>query len=35
MKQKLFVLIKDQMPLEYQGVQGGHAAVQWIVNNGT
>lgn len=30
---KLFVLIKEDMPLAYQGVQGGHAVAQWLLDN--
>ena len=31
--QKLFILINKDLDLAYQGVQGGHAAVQWVLDN--
>lgn len=30
---KLFVLIRNDIPLAYQGVQGGHAVAQWLLEN--
>lgn len=31
--QKLYVVIRNDMPIEYQGVQGGHAVAQWMLEN--
>lgn len=30
---KLFVLVRKDMPLPYQGVQAGHAVAQWMIEN--
>ena len=30
---KLYVLIDANLPLAYQGVQGGHAVAQWLLEN--
>lgn len=30
---KLFILIDENLPLAYQGVQGGHAVAQWLLEN--
>lgn len=30
---KLFILIRNDIPLAYQGVQGGHAVAQWLLDN--
>lgn len=31
--QKLYVVIRNDIPLAYQGVQGGHAVAQWLIEN--
>lgn len=31
--EKLFILIRDDLPLAYQAVQGGHALAQWMLDN--
>ena len=30
---RLFVLVNNKMPLPYQGVQGGHAVAQWLLEH--
>jgi len=30
---RLNILIRSEYPLEYQGVQGGHAVAQWLLDN--
>ena len=30
---KLYVLVSNKYPLAYQGVQGGHAVAEWLLNN--
>jgi hypothetical protein len=30
---KLYVLIKEDMSVAYQGVQGAHAVAQWLLEN--
>jgi len=30
---RLFVLVNNEMPLAYQGVQGGHAVAQWLLEH--
>lgn len=33
MKRKLYVVIRNDLDLAYQGVQGGHAVAQWLLEN--
>ena len=30
---KLYVIVRNDIPLAYQGVQGGHALAQWLLDN--
>ena len=30
---RLFVLVNNEMPLAYQGVQAGHAVAQWLIEH--
>lgn len=31
--QKLYVVVRNDISLPYQGVQGGHALAQWLIEN--
>ena len=31
--EKLYVLVDETLPLVHQGVQGGHALAQWLLEN--
>ena len=31
--EKLFVVVREELPLAYQGVQSGHAVAQWLLDN--
>jgi hypothetical protein len=31
--QKLFIIVSKDLDLPYQGVQGGHAVAQWLLDN--
>lgn len=31
--EKLYVLVNKDLPIAYQGVQGGHAVAQWLLEN--
>ena len=31
--EKLYILVDEQLDLAYQGVQGGHALAQWLIEN--
>tara|TARA_R110000868_G_scaffold16222_1_gene73221 strand:- start:573 stop:872 length:300 start_codon:yes stop_codon:yes gene_type:complete len=30
---RLFVLVNNELPLAYQGVQAGHAVAQWLIDH--
>jgi hypothetical protein len=31
--ERLYILVNNQLPLAYQGVQAGHAVAQWLIEH--